>query len=440
MDLKQAYKILEIPENASMSEVKQAYHDLAQIWHPDRQSHNDRLRRKAETKMQELNEAYDFINSHLKTESTGYYTDEESKHRGPTEETIVCPQCGAKNRIPSPIKNSRAKCGRCGNYLFREQREKQPGTEEQKSWISCGDGACIGHIDSTGKCRKCGKTYEEGKAAEMSRSERSRQQQQNGLQPQQKRAIAFCLIAVVVILLFSFIVSNFDSLSGKSPRKDVPAKEEAKPAAPAPTPEEVVLVPKQSPNKTYKLIPPKEYEGVLIPPKQYKMIPAKEEAKPAPAPPQDSPTPEPNRTPRPSLVRQPIPSTGHVRKHTEEDSIARFQIKADQGSHYLVKLVNVSSNESVVDVFVRSGTTVDVKVPLGSYEVRYASGEMWYGYRDQSKDYFGPNTVYSKAEKIFDFQKTENEPGSYTITGYSITLYKVPHGNLHTRSIKPTQF
>ena len=42
MDLRQAYKILEIPENTSMQEVKQVYRDLAQIWHPDRQPQNER--------------------------------------------------------------------------------------------------------------------------------------------------------------------------------------------------------------------------------------------------------------------------------------------------------------------------------------------------------------------------------------------------------------
>lgn len=431
MDLKRAYKILEIPENTSLLEAKQAYHDLAQIWHPDRQPHNDRLRRKAEAKMKELNEAYDFICLHLRTDKTGYFTDEESKHRGPTEQTIVCPQCGTKNRIPSSINNSRAKCGRCGTYLFHEQHGKQTETEERKSWVSCGDGACIGHIDSTGKCRNCGKTYEEGIAAERDRTERRRQQQQNqrSWQPHRRKIIVYSLIGVVV--LFLLILNNSKSPSGDPTRNTFPAKElarpasppkvEAKPAEPAIKPEEVVW--DTEPGSIKPIRPP----GI-------KIYSDTEEAK-STAPVSSPNSPEPDRTPRPSYVQQPLPPTGYIRKHTDGDSIAPFQIKAAQGNHYLVKLVDVVSNESVADVFVRSGTTVDVEVPLGSYEVRYASGEAWYGYRDQSKDYFGPSTVYSKAEKIFTFQKD-----GIKISGYTITLYKVPHGNLHTSSIKPTQF
>jgi hypothetical protein len=48
-----------------MDEVQQAYKDLVNIWHPDRFATNPRLRRKAETKLKEINRAYAIVHSFL---------------------------------------------------------------------------------------------------------------------------------------------------------------------------------------------------------------------------------------------------------------------------------------------------------------------------------------------------------------------------------------
>ena len=53
-----AFAVLGLPNNASSEQVKQAFHDLAQVWHPDRFTHNARLSVQAEIKMKELNNAY----------------------------------------------------------------------------------------------------------------------------------------------------------------------------------------------------------------------------------------------------------------------------------------------------------------------------------------------------------------------------------------------
>ena len=51
-----------------MDEVKQAYKDLINIWHPDRFTTNPRLRQKAETKLKEINRAYAMVKSFLSSE------------------------------------------------------------------------------------------------------------------------------------------------------------------------------------------------------------------------------------------------------------------------------------------------------------------------------------------------------------------------------------
>jgi WD40 repeat protein len=58
------YEILELPPGASLDEVKEAYRDLAQVWHPDRFANSPRLQQKALEKMKEINEAYDFLKSY----------------------------------------------------------------------------------------------------------------------------------------------------------------------------------------------------------------------------------------------------------------------------------------------------------------------------------------------------------------------------------------
>ncbi|HUT69289.1 MAG TPA: J domain-containing protein [Desulfatiglandales bacterium] len=68
MDIKHCFEILDLNPDASMDEVKQAYKDLINIWHPDRFTTNPRLRQKAETKLKEINQAYAMVKSYLSSE------------------------------------------------------------------------------------------------------------------------------------------------------------------------------------------------------------------------------------------------------------------------------------------------------------------------------------------------------------------------------------
>ena len=58
LDITQAYRVLGLAPGATMDEVKTAYRDLAQVWHPDRFPDNNRLREKAQQNLQRINEAY----------------------------------------------------------------------------------------------------------------------------------------------------------------------------------------------------------------------------------------------------------------------------------------------------------------------------------------------------------------------------------------------
>jgi len=58
LDPVQAYRLLGLAPGASLDDIKTAYRDLAQVWHPDRFPENPRLREKALLNQQRINEAY----------------------------------------------------------------------------------------------------------------------------------------------------------------------------------------------------------------------------------------------------------------------------------------------------------------------------------------------------------------------------------------------
>jgi uncharacterized protein YjbI with pentapeptide repeats len=66
-DIRRCYSLLGLDPSASSDEIKQAWRDLAQVWHPDRFAGNDRLQQKAQEKLKEINQAYE----KLRNSSTG---------------------------------------------------------------------------------------------------------------------------------------------------------------------------------------------------------------------------------------------------------------------------------------------------------------------------------------------------------------------------------
>jgi len=59
--LEKDYQMLGISLNSNTAEIKQAYRDLVEVWHPDRFNHNERLRKKAEEMLKLINASYDRI-------------------------------------------------------------------------------------------------------------------------------------------------------------------------------------------------------------------------------------------------------------------------------------------------------------------------------------------------------------------------------------------
>ena len=72
MKIDRCLEILELEPGASPDDMKRAYKDLVNVWHPDRFAGNPRLMRRAERKLKEINAAYETLTRDgMKTVSGG---------------------------------------------------------------------------------------------------------------------------------------------------------------------------------------------------------------------------------------------------------------------------------------------------------------------------------------------------------------------------------
>lgn len=101
--MKDYYDILNIPEDATLDEIKKAYRDMSKILHPDLNRS-----KKAEAKMKEVNEAYEVLSDSLKradydykyadAKKTGFtkkeeYKDESKEYKKETKLTQIVKEC-----------------------------------------------------------------------------------------------------------------------------------------------------------------------------------------------------------------------------------------------------------------------------------------------------------------------------------------------------------
>ena len=113
------------------------------------------------------------------------------------------------------------------------------------------------------------------------------------------------------------------------------------------------------------------------------------------------------------------------------------------------------SNDEVLMIFVGANQTFETKVPLGTYRIFGATGNVWYG----NERLFGPATTYfvlRRLKNINTLYMTTDTPsmtrddefrfwldekkGSRSYMGHTIQLQKRPDGNMSTDPITPSEF
>ncbi len=65
MDFQRCCDVLDLTPPVTLGDLKESYKDLVQVWHPDRFTHNPRLRDRAEEKIKVINLAYETLEQFL---------------------------------------------------------------------------------------------------------------------------------------------------------------------------------------------------------------------------------------------------------------------------------------------------------------------------------------------------------------------------------------
>lgn len=129
------YEILELKAGASQNEIKDAYRDLAKVWHPDRFSHDPKLQIKAEEKLKLINQAYEKLRSYDYEPNNFSERQEKRSKTEPKTETFW-----EQNKQPSPTKWERSRHqadDQTKNQKYQRKTGKEPfpfeATKKNKS-------------------------------------------------------------------------------------------------------------------------------------------------------------------------------------------------------------------------------------------------------------------------------------------------------------------
>lgn len=141
---------------------------------------------------------------------------------------------------------------------------------------------------------------------------------------------------------------------------------------------------------------------------------------------------------RPGMLKDKVslfpqrPANGQVLRASNGEEIAPLEIVTPRkGLDFLVKLVDSGTKETSKTFYVRGGSRVKTRVPLGSFMLKYAAGEHWFG----KNCLFGRKSIYSKVDKLLEFSRSENK-----VSGYTIELILQVGGNLSTSKISPDEW
>jgi LSD1 subclass zinc finger protein len=142
--MKDYYKILEISVGASQEEIKRAWHEQLQVWHPERFYHNAALREKAEARTRDINEAHEVLsNSQKRREYDSASWDKSQQGSSPNKSreskkkvVISCPNPSCKTPLSVPkLKGTlRVRCTVCRtNFVFNPQNSTFENIEKPDS-------------------------------------------------------------------------------------------------------------------------------------------------------------------------------------------------------------------------------------------------------------------------------------------------------------------
>jgi hypothetical protein len=148
-----------------------------------------------------------------------------------------------------------------------------------------------------------------------------------------------------------------------------------------------------------------------------------------------------SRTEAPNPKAMVAPPTGDIQPRTRRNAIAPFTVLTESGQNYLIKLVNVDNAKDQIWIYVKGGESYSTKVPVGTYNLRAAAGNEWYG----REDLFGAHTHFFRlrpkadaadgVQQMLQFRKERNR-----IVGMTISLKGIANGNMEQESMTRSEF
>lgn len=478
MDLRNCYKILEIQQTASLSEIKQAYRDMIGIWHPDRYVQNPRLHEKATEKLKELNVAYNELITRLTSGIVKNYAGSKTSNSEAHLIIVTCPGCQKKNRIKAGFVTRHPRCGACKILLFQNKQARQTaeGTDTETDDRSHGTDSA----DRTSGKKPFNEQapFQETSAFRESFSKR-------------KRRFWNKWTILLSVTSIGILIANADNIhyklsqglkqisEGRYARyfKDPSLVPLSKTKIAATASSDILQIQQSLKKFGYDTDPLDGIWGerTLAAVQHFRddyflefQVDDTSEIKSGLQRQRDIITLHPD-WPQIAKDRQfklwteqqvmtspkichellasgkihqvgslidwykfdllqpkpvPLPRNGTLNKNYHKGLAPLTITTRNDGRHYYLKLLNASNGSEILTAFMKSGSTLAEHVPIGKYELKYAVGKVWYG----TRWLFGPETVFKNMDRVFEFKIQNNE-----IAGYRLELYLQVTGHTDTR-------
>lgn len=107
-----------------------------------------------------------------------------------------------------------------------------------------------------------------------------------------------------------------------------------------------------------------------------------------------------------------FPSHGTAVYLTKSEAVAPLEIRTETGSNYLIKLCDPKTQRDIARFYVVGGQPAEFLAPLGSFSIKFAAGQKWYG----EKHLFGQSTQYARFDELMDFTSTVSSDDSLKLT------------------------
>ena len=127
------------------------------------------------------------------------------------------------------------------------------------------------------------------------------------------------------------------------------------------------------------------------------------------------------------------PASGKVLEKTVDGGNNIFKISAKGSEDFCVKLELTEDSTRYILFYLRAGQSARIKVPNGTYQIKYCTGDYWCN----TADYFYPGTRYMESAYTAKFSGTDT---TYTMIDFTLYGSDYPGGSQKDTEITKQEF